>query len=612
MPLSKKNQDILEKIILNENIYIYTKRSGKFYPARSIKELFISAKDDKEGQACTTLLNEINIRKKTATSIDYRFSALVLKYINQPSFLSEYIKNWTEQKLAYLFLFDFGNYLMILKRNISGITGFINNLESLDYQIIAKLFETDTTLFEKFSIQNLDISKEAMRAKSVESDNLVENYNYIGSNTYVLNNMRLNNEDQRYQISLNTSRISKSGEKISIDQLANWCYELIVGVEAFVEKESYLDNFAKPCDYQKERATLEPTTVTILLMKLIEDLGAGKIQRMFYEFGERQVPLKLFDYVKGSSISVDLLEDQLAVTYKADPASSPPALKKLKLNMNEKSIRLSSPRLRRVMLQKENGVKEKLIDYLNTYQCFVVNFNECDMVYSNKKLFKDSALLGSIEYMLKAFDPDPVLTQITSEKGENELTNAHTHFPQHSMFNYVEQRFNNVDYLVLDDLGDEWADHIAIHESKVTFIHSKYSDAVFSATAFTDIIGQTQKNIGNMFPVDRFLRAKRDKWTRTFSLDHVNTSIQRLRVGVSVDGFIDRYSTIKLNPNPKRAVFLSLNFVSKQDLVNHLNRLNTADAFRERKQAIQLLWFISSLIASCKENSIELTITCKP
>jgi hypothetical protein len=246
MSKQKINNDVLSKIILNENIYIYTKKSKKFYPARAIQTLFDEAKKDKEGKGCKTLLTIKNINKETENKVSFKFSALVLKYVNVPSFLSEYIKDWVEQKLAYLFLFDFGEYLILLKRNIGGIQTFIDSNDSLDYEVIAKLFIENNTLYEKFSLQNLDISSRAMRAKSVESDNLTENYNYIGSNTYKLNYLRLNSDSQRYVISLNSSKISKAGEKISIEKMADWCYELIIKVKEFKTRECFLDLFAKP------------------------------------------------------------------------------------------------------------------------------------------------------------------------------------------------------------------------------------------------------------------------------------------------------------------------------------------------------------------------------
>jgi len=604
------NMEIVDKVIVNENIYILKKNKANFLSKAAIERVFKLAKEDKDGQSCKKLSTVNNLDRKTIAGTDYKLSLLFLQYFNNPTFLTEFVSDeWLEKKIAYLFLLDFKDYVIILRKNISGIQSFLDTLNEVEYNVISKVLIDNTTLFEKFSTQNLDISKKAIRTRAVEADDLTENYNFLGASTYALNLFRINNNNQRYVISLNTSRISKTGIKIKLDEIGNWSSELIEAIRTFVDKESFLDVFATPCIYTIERDTLVPNALTLLFTRLIDEITLGKISKCTYlsETGERVI--NLLKYIKTSNASLGL-EMETSYIYRANRNSIPRLLLDIKVKLNPVSIRISSAKIARIKLFKQNGTSESLIEYLNNTQSFVLNFDNCEYVYSNRNLFRDSKLLGSIEYFLKAFKPQTELSSVISEKGT--LAPSSINFSKDSMFSFVEKKFRNDAYLVLDDLGDEWADHISINDGTITFIHSKCDSSLFSATAFTEIVGQALKNVGNMYSTDLRIKNKKKVWSKMFKLDKVQTKIPRLRKGASVQKFINNYLEVKNGINPKRKICLALNFISKKDLTLNLDKLKKGISFREKKQCIQILWFISSLIANCRENSIELEIMCKP
>src|SRR5690606_20093735 len=111
----------------------------------------------------------------------------------------------------------------------------------------------------------------------------------------------------------------------------------------------------------------------------------------------------------------------------------------------------------------------------------------------------------------KVFTPYQELEAVTSEKGN--FTANSTAFEENSLFGFVESSFlANSEYFICDDLGKEWADHIELKDESITFYHSKYKDSSFSATAFQDIIGQAQKNLGNLSPSDNQWPIKQTFW----------------------------------------------------------------------------------------------------
>lgn len=203
-------------------------------------------------------------------------------------------------------------------------------------------------------------------------------------------------------IAINTSRISKAGEKISIIQIGSWCYELIKAIDDFKDTENYIDVFAKPCNYESEKMHLVPGAATVLFSKLIEDISTGKIESIRYKHGPvtpRRLDLRKL--LQRSSVSFNLNEESPNDIYIAEPNINNPLLKKCKVVLQNKSIKIQSDRLRKIILHKKEASTESLVDYINRFSCFVVNFDDSELVYSNKNLFRDSALLGSIECLLK-------------------------------------------------------------------------------------------------------------------------------------------------------------------------------------------------------------------
>ncbi len=173
----------------------------------------------------------------------------------------------------------------------------------------------------------------------------------------------------------------------------------------------------------------------------------------------------------------------------------------LYISLNAKSITLRSKKLAKVYIQFSEDSVQPILNYINWTNSFIGTFDTPDLVYSNRKLFKDSRLLSNIEAFLKVFIPHPELEYVTSEKGE--FTNISTDFDDASTFGFAENYFMaDSEYFICDDLGKEWADHIGLKDESISFYHSKFKNSKFSASAFQDIIGQAQKNLGNLSPSD--------------------------------------------------------------------------------------------------------------
>ena len=232
-------------------------------------------------------------------------------------------------------------------------------------------------------------------------------------------------------------------------------------------------------------------------------------------------------------------------------------IKDLAEKTGSSSIRLSGGKLfRHIYIRFADGTERNLISYLNLNKCFSIYFSERDLIYNNNKLLKDNQLLGNIKTFLNVFDGYDKLGNVYSEKGD--VANNPDAFEEQSVFRFTEDLLctpNDYSFGILDDLGNEWADHIGIGKNKIAFFIEKCKNSKnstkerpisphFSASAFQDVVAQAEKNLGNLTVMDHLLDDKRDFWTQNYKNDDTHTNIPRLRFGASVEEAINKWKNI--------------------------------------------------------------------
>ena len=74
---------------------------------------------------------------------------------------------------------------------------------------------------------------------------------------------------------------------------------------------------------------------------------------------------------------------------------------------------------------------------------------------------------------------------------------------------------------------------------------------------------------------------------------------------------IDLWKKAEKKANYKRDLYIVIDFLSKDELSKNLMKLKQSRPFAKRKEAIPMLWLISSLWSSCQELNIRLHITCQ-
>lgn len=599
-------QEKLENIIINENAYFFSNDKNIRITKNKIEQVFRDVSSAKSGNYLLKKVKEV----VEIDGIEVNYSFCTFKFDSKPTFIDEKVENWVETKLAYLLIVEIDSFIIISRKNISKVQEFAKQFSPLEYCVLSTLFVTDDTLLEKFNLKNLNVSDKALREKSLEAIDLRENFSALGANNYMLNSLRVKNNDEKISLSLNSSRINKLGSKNSIEQFCAWAKKLVDQIVGHTNRVTFLSVFAEPQDYESLKDVITPISVLFVFSKLYSDFESGFINRSFVEYiyddgeiVERDIDL-LYHLSKFERLS-DVEEENGSYFINNSSADD------LQLRFNEKSISIKSQKLKNIILERDNGTRLSMIDYINNSGGYVINFENIDLVYSNRKLFKDNRLLGNIDHFMKIFIPHTELDLTTNEKGN--FTAIQTNFDNNSLFGFVENKYlNDFNYVICDDLGREWADHICVNDDKIALFHSKFNTTQFSASAFQDIVGQAQKNLGNVSPQDYQIDGKRDFWNSNYNNTGVATSINRLRKGDNIDNAITQYKSAKNSANFHGEVHLVINFISKTTLETNLNHLKTGTTFGQRSETIQILWFISSLIASAQEVSTNVFIHCKP
>ncbi|OJX49435.1 MAG: hypothetical protein BGO88_14410 [Flavobacterium sp. 38-13] len=600
-------QQKLENIIINENAYFFSNDNNIRITNSKINLLFREVSSVKSGNYLLKKIREtINV-----DGINIIYSFCTFKFNSKPTFIDKVVNDWIETKLAYLLIVEVNDHIVISRKNISKVQDFVKQFNALDYSILSTLFVTDETLLEKFNLKNLNVSDKALREKSLEAIDLRENFSALGANNYMLNSLRVNNNDEKISLSLNSSRINKLGRKNSIEQFCGWAKNLIDQINGHTDRATFLSVFAEPQDYESLKDSITPISVLFVFSKLYNDFENGIINRSFIEYihNDGEIIERNIDLLKhlNKFERLSKVEEDNNLYFINNNS-----VNDIQLRFNEKSISIRSQKLKSIILERDNGTQLSLIDYINTSGGYVINFENIDLVYSNRKLFKDNRLLGNIEHFMKIFISHPELNNSLSEKGS--FIPVQIDFNNNSLFKFVEDTYlNDFDYFICDDLGREWADHIGINEDKIVLFHSKFDTTQFSASAFQDIVGQAQKNLGNVSPQDYQLDGKRDFWNSQYiSTTGVATSINRLRKGDNINNAINLYKSATNNPNFHGEVHLVINFISKSNLETNLKLLKANTPFGQRNETIQILWFISSLIASTQEVNTNVFIHTKP
>lgn len=569
----------------------------------------------------------IDIKRSIHDDVVYSF--LAYKRLAKPTcFDDDYQPDtkWLERKFAFLLIIEYGNYVVVSKRNIPSIKILRDSLDVIDYETIRSALVTENAKFQRFGMTNTDVSDSAMRSKTVEADNLEDVFPAVGANTFKLNSYRMalphseGNDDELVSITMNLSKINQIGVRDKWKSFIDWSKRMVDVIKAYHhgETNSFLSIFAQPVDYVTEFSSghLIPNALLFQMSSLINDKRIIGVSRKRIDEGvdpkeEIDKSLLFAKYHTAFEIAADeggrfsaKSDEEVIATF----------------DVTENGISLHSDEMENMWLIIRNDVEtsdeeedeENLLGYLVKNGLYVIHFENPSLKYSGGVLYRDSTLWGRLEEFLDVFEDDKDLCNTKTEKGN--FTEEQTSFDRDSLFSYCEQKYSeDGKIMVCDDLGTEWGDYILIGKNSVSFYAAKHKGLCFSASAFQEVVGQAQKNLGVFFPLDSMLDSKRDKWSMNYIQFGVHTSIPRVRtVGRTAEDAVSMWKKALNSANYRRDVFLVIDFISKKRLSDCLQKLKDGENIPEKKEAIPILWILSAFISACQNMNIGVHITCQP
>lgn len=595
----------VKDIAINENAYFY--KVSKKLTKDAIIKMFNECISDKKAKRKYKPI--IRRSLQDGPKEVGKYSLDIFEFKMHPTFFKNDTNDW-EVKYGFFLILEYEDYVGLIMKNVSGVRSQKKNFENIDYSVLAYFLVTPDSKFEKIVSNSMNTASNALQTKTSESRDLKGTTSTFGASKQILKTLRLDNKGSKSSIALNTSRVNSFNLKTELEKVLFWMIDVFNSIEIAekaLPKSPFIDSFASQIKFQSAIKELEPTFVLLRFGDIKDDIEAGIITRCFKKEGTTEVDVDLIN-------EIEKVESLIKLT-KVDDDTYIDSSETNKVRVNENSITFYNSDFSKLYI--DFGERNmNLNSYINGGNHFIVNFDKIEYVYSHRKIFKDSRLLGDLDTFLRAFKDYKELESITSEKGSGYSTSS-THFKKDSIFHFIETELaKNADCLICDDMGTEWGDYISLTPDETVFYHAKGGGSSLSASNLEIVFGQAQKNFGSIELREEMINARKAKWLSEYKEGKIKTSIKRIRKSPDptrpLESIKEVRDKVSANPNQIRKVYIVINSLSKKRLADSLYRLKKNGDFEHKGVTLQILWLVSSLLTSANELGIELYIICKP
>jgi hypothetical protein len=591
--------------------HLLTAKSAQFFrpnPRRplsdnAVSEIIKHASTGRSGQFTDRIVRA----RKQVDGETIRISYACFPLSSEPSFLRG--SSLREKKYAFLLIIEAPEAIAVCRRNAEGVIEALSTfVVPWSYENLGGAYMEPSTAVERIGLRSMSVGGNTVKRRILEADDLAATMATAGVHRSIPNEFRARGSSGVHSVTLGSSRISRRDTRANLEDLLRWVRSTGSELENSAGKyaSSFLAQFSRAVPLSELPEGTTPGAVMFDFSQLRsqwEDapgefefqlahsprsetrrrLTEGQVLKIF-EFAEAVFP------IEGDEIVYTSSEGRRHV------------LGKIRLNAN--TITARGEFLERIHVV-QGQVDKQLSTLANQDGLFVVTFDDPQYGYAERQLFKDSALLGSIDSLLRIFEPRIELDAVTQEKDVRA-----TGFGVNGIFRFVEDSLVPPEVvLVCDDLGDEWADYVAIDPGdllpKLSFIHCKHGDPSTSASALHVIIGQAIKNLSRMYRGIAEFEEKLDaKWRHSY-----NGSFPRIRRGNDSETVRTALMDAVGYPNTQREVILVLSSVSFAGINTEMEDLRAGIA---RPHVSQLLWLLANFVAACREHGVAMRIVCRP
>lgn len=486
----------------------------------------------------------------------------------------------------------------LFKKSCATMTPLLEKeYEVAEYDDLLNTFDDSRSQIQKLSTREMNVSDKGLRARSYEAPDLKGHMSPHAAGRSIPRFTQVRTKSEVRSISLNTGRINQLTDRASVAKAIEWSSQIFTAMSRTRVNKSFFSSFARRVSLEEVLKSARPASILFERFAIEEHLATESIDLWYTKSGK---------YHKLKPGSLKRFLDTLDVAFEIDNHQHFVGTGSGALRINKKTLSPTSAALRRL---KVKGPKDyiTLQSWITDHGYFVVSFDRPDYIYIKKSCFENRAGKAEVDAILTCLEPVRSFSAATSEKGL--VTSRSTAFDPSSLFAKVEHIHRNDSYVFCDDLGTEWADHIAINlnAARVTFIHSKHAKkSSNSASALHEVIGQAIKNLGSMhFNSATFSTKVNQKFNKKYS----GSQIDRTRQGNHRNANGD-IKTLLADPRLHRKCVVAYSSLSKKDVAKELEKLKRGLVVKGH--ITQLFWIISSFIHSCQGNACYPAVYCKP
>lgn len=599
-----KRPDYSQFLLAAKNAYFFQKR--KPLSKALVERIFHSAMRNATGNALQRI-----IRKSArigATTVRYSF--LLFREESEPGFLDGTTLRNTEH--CFLLICELPRTIAVIKSHAHFTDSELENAATTyGHSDMSRLYMRPTVTYERIGMRMMNLSRDGIHSSTLEAPDLARSMSTLGANRAIPTGLRIKSGDEVHTVTPNTGRIGQRDARSPLRALFTWTLAVEEEFARPKPNAGFIDHFATPMKLTALPAGVHPAGAIFTLAVLADGLEDGTYRRLLRRDGTGQ-----FQEVTDDSLRQVFETAREVFEVEQDSGRywlfRTPKRRKGELKVNKNSLTIAGRILRPFFVERMNGERIALSTVINRAQDFLVCFSDPRYAYFGG-LFYDGNLLAQIDGFMSVFVGVPGLALCTSEKGN--LAANSNQFPADCVLGVIHQIIAvNDDFVVCDDLGDEWADGIGICTSPtnscISFYVAKHKAVGLSASNFQEVIGQAQKNLAHLNPIPAEIAAKAVGWGQMYRLNNVTTQIRRLLKGASVAAAVAAIETVLARPITQRRMCLVISFISRAQLEAALTQLKNNGT--GPAQLIQLLWFVSAFIGSCRTVGAVPLIYCSP
>lgn len=553
-----------------------------------------------------------------------KYSAICFPYDRQPAFLAE--KAGVSDRIhGFMLVVEHGDLVAIHRSSLEMPAAFKSEwLQRVGGTNVERAVAKADAKFESMRLRSMSTSKQALRTKTLEADDLENAMPMASASRYLNQRFRVRRGNTRYTATPNTGRIAQSSDRSGYEAAIEWSIEVMTELARDKgDVAPFIENFARPVDLASLPAAINPTNLAIDVAELRDRLlSESPVIRLFDK--ERSGKFRELT-VEESNRLLETLDQEFVVEGARDSLRILDSLGGAEvggLRWGKSRIGLST-----FAVAKADGIyvapadqgldgdqQQALKMYLDRENLFLVLFDDVNVAYVNGELFQDNVMRDGGALFLGHLIPDDTLKKVSSEKGR--FRTNQTRFAVGSVFRQVESTIAaGDDILICDDLGDEWADFIGINTKgappTITFYHAKHGKLSLGAGAFHISVSQAEKNLGRLALPKAAIEAKFDAWEKgPYKNSKTVTAIARLvRGGPKVD-IEKQLARLRNSPEVVKRVSIVTSSLSKKAVEEVFAGIKNGK--RPTAHFVQLYWLLSSFFSACAEVGAAGYVICQP